>query len=43
MGDYSKAQEYYERAVNIVEQSLPADHPHVQACRKLLKTMRNKS
>jgi tetratricopeptide (TPR) repeat protein len=30
MNDYSKARPFYERAVDIAQQSLPSNHPHLQ-------------
>ena len=36
MGNYSKAHSYYERAVNIGQQSLPSTHPVLQLTSKTI-------
>jgi hypothetical protein len=36
MGEYSKARSFYERAVDIAQQSLPANHPNLRMCRNNL-------
>jgi hypothetical protein len=42
MGEHSKALPFYERAVNIGQQSLPPNHPHFQWYRKNLNRLEKK-
>jgi hypothetical protein len=40
MRDYAKARPYYERAVNIGEQSLPPNHPRLDKWRKNFESIK---
>jgi hypothetical protein len=42
MGDYPKARSYFERAVDIGQQSLPSNHPTLQQRRKNLELVKKK-
>jgi hypothetical protein len=42
MGNYSKARSCYERGVDIGQQSLPKNHPHLQLNRKKLELSKKK-
>jgi hypothetical protein len=42
MGNYSKARSCMERAVNIGQQSLPPNHPHLQRYRNILDRIKKK-
>jgi tetratricopeptide (TPR) repeat protein len=41
-GDYTKARSFYERVVNIAQQSLRSDHPNLQKWRYHLEDMKKK-
>ena len=42
MGEYSKARSFYERAVNIGQQSLPSNHPNLKNDRNNLEDIKKK-
>jgi hypothetical protein len=41
MGNYSKARPYFERALDIGQQSLPTNHPDLQLYREHLEAVKN--
>ncbi len=42
MGEYSKALSYYERALDIGQHSLPANHPNLQIFRESIEIVKKK-
>ncbi len=42
MGDYRKALSYYERALDIWQRALPADHPNIKNVKKSIEIVKKK-
>ncbi len=42
MGDYRKALSYFERALDICQRSLPANHPDIKDTRESIEIVKKK-